>query len=54
MCLDMLERWITEADMESTAVYWVSVWNDLCGSMEFKPYFIKQAPGRKSDVKDTQ
>ena len=43
--------------MESTAVYWIPVWNELCESMELKlvnPYFIKQLPGRKSDVKDAQ
>lgn len=43
--------------MESTAVYWVPVWNELCESMELKlvnPYFIKQLPGRKSDVRDAQ
>ena len=57
MCKDMTERGVTEAAMESTAVYWVPVWNELCESMELKlvnPYFIKQLPGRKSDVKDAQ
>lgn len=57
MCNDMLERGVTEAAMESTAVYWIPVWNELCGSMELKlvnPYFIRQLPGRKSDVKDAQ
>ena len=57
MCADMVERGVTEAAMESTAVYWVPVWNELCESMELKlvnPYFIKQLPGRKSDVKDAQ
>ena len=57
MCVEMLERDVTEAAMESTAVYWVPVWNELCGSVELKlvnPYFIKQLPGRKSDVKDAQ
>ena len=57
MCEDMLERGVTEAAMESTAVYWIPVWNELCESMELKlvnPYFIKQLPGRKSDVKDAQ
>lgn len=57
MCGDMLERGVTEAAMESTAVYWIPVWNELCESMELKlvnPYFIKQLPGRKSDVKDAQ
>ena len=57
MCQDMVERGVTEAAMESTAVYWVPVWNELCESMELKlvnPYFIKQLPGRNSDVKDAQ
>ena len=54
---DMVERGVTEAAMESTAVYWVPVWNELCESMELKlvnPYFIRQLPGRKSDVRDAQ
>ena len=57
MCADMVCRGVTEAAMESTAVYWVPVWNALCGSMSLKlvnPYFIKQLPGRKSDVKDAR
>lgn len=57
MCNDMVERGVTAAAMESTAVYWVPVWNELCESMELKlvnPYFIKQLPGRKSDVRDAQ
>ncbi len=57
MCNDMVERGVTEAAMESTAVYWIPVWNELCGSMELKlvnPYFIRQLPGRKSDVKDAE
>lgn len=57
MCQDMVDRGVTEAAMESTAVYWTPVWDALCNSMELKlvnPYFIKQLPGRKSDVKDAQ
>ncbi len=57
MCDEMVSYGVKEAAMESTAVYWVPVWNALCGSMELKlvnPYFIKQLPGRKSDVKDAQ
>lgn len=33
MCSDMVARGVTEAAMESTAVYWVPVWNELCESM---------------------
>lgn len=54
---DMVSHGVTEAAMESTATYWVPVWNVLCGNMSLKlvnPYFIKQLPGRKSDVKDAQ
>lgn len=57
MCKDMTERGVTDAAMESAAVYWIPVWNELCESMDLKlvnPYFIKQLPGRKSDVKDAQ
>jgi len=44
--------------MESTGMYWISVWNIL-EEMGFdlllvNPYLIKQMPGRKSDVKDAQ
>ena len=54
---DMLIRGVSECAMESTSVYWIPVWNALCDSMELKlvnPYFIKQLPGRTSDVKDAQ
>lgn len=57
MCDDMVGLGVTEAAMESTAVYWMPVWNELCESMELKlvnPYFIKQLPGRKNDVRDAQ
>ena len=33
---DMLSHEVTECAMESTAVYWVPVWNELCGSMDTK------------------
>lgn len=57
MCDDMIAYGVEEAAMESTANYWVPVWNALCDSMSLKlanPFFIKQLPGRKSDVKDAQ
>ena len=57
MCADMVSHGVTEAAMESTATYWVPVWNALCDSMSLKlvnPFFIKQLPGRKSDVRDAQ
>lgn len=48
---------VTEVTMESTAVYWIPVWRVLEPYFQLKlvnPYFIKQLPGRKSDVKDAQ
>ena len=41
--------------MESASIYWIPVWNVLRSDFSLKlanPYFIKQLPGRKSDVKD--
>jgi Transposase. len=43
------------ATMESTSIYWIPVWRTLQSDFSLKlanPYFIKQLPGRKSDVKD--
>ena len=54
---DMFLYRVVEAAMESTAVYWIPVWNELFDHMDLKfvnPYFIKQLPGRKSDIKDAQ
>lgn len=54
---DMIMYSVSETAMESTGVYWIPVWNELFDYMELKlvnPYFIKQLPGRKSDVKDAQ
>lgn len=43
--------------MESTGVYWIPIWRILQGHFALKlinPYFIKQVPGRKTDVKDSE
>lgn len=44
--------------LESTGIYWVPVWNMLEEKgfelILVNPWFIKQMPGRKSDVKDAQ
>ena len=48
---------VTEVTMESTAMYWIPIWRVLEPHFHLKlvnPYFIKQLPGRKSDVKDAQ
>lgn len=53
----MLRYQVQEVGMESTSVYWIPVWRILEPHFELKlinPYFIKQLPGRKSDVKDAQ
>lgn len=43
--------------MESTSIYWIPVWNVLRHDFKLtlaNPLFIKQMPGRKSDVKDAE
>jgi transposase len=45
----------SQVAMESTSIYWMPIWNVLCSDFSLtlaNPYFIKQLPGRKSDVKD--
>ena len=53
----MLKYNVQEVGMESTSVYWIPGWRVLEPHFKLKlinPYFIKQLPGRKSDVKDAQ
>ena len=48
---------VSEVTMESTSVYWIPIWRVLEPYFHLRlvnPYFIKQMPGRKSDVKDAQ
>ena len=49
---------VSEVCMESTSVYWMPVWRVLepyVAEMKLvNPYFIKQLPGKKSDVKDSE
>jgi len=48
---------VEEVAMESTSIYWIPIWNVLENDFELKlvnPYFIKQLPGRKTDVKDAE
>lgn len=53
---DMLVKHsVGKVAMESTSIYWLPVWRVLDTDFELKlvnPYFIRQLPGRKSDVKD--
>ena len=52
------EHDVSEVCMESTSIYWMPVWRVLEPIVaELKlvnPYFIKQLPGKKSDVKDAE
>lgn len=48
---------VSSAAMESTGIYWMPIWRLMENDFALKlvnPYFIKQMPGRKSDVKDSQ
>lgn len=49
---------VSDVAMESTGIYWIPAWNILEEAglrlTLVNPYFIKQMPGRKSDVKDSQ
>ena len=51
------EHGATEVCMESTSIYWMPVWRILEPYFSLKlvnPYFIKQLPGKKSDIKDAE
>ena len=57
MCRLMRSYGVSEVTMESTSVYWIPIWRMLEPHFRLRlvnPYFIKQLPGRKSDVKDAQ
>ncbi|MFZ3329129.1 MAG: IS110 family transposase [Candidatus Acidiferrales bacterium] len=48
---------VTHVAMESTGVYWKPVWNLLEGQFELllvNAQHIKQAPGRKTDIRDCE
>ena len=48
---------VDKVAMESTGIYWMPVWRALENDFKLllvNPYFIKQMPGRKSDVQDAQ
>lgn len=48
---------VEECAMESTSIYWIPIWRVLEDVMHLhlvNPYFIKQLPGKKSDVKDAE
>ena len=48
---------VFEVCMESTSIYWIPIWRVLSPHFTLRlvnPYFIKQLPGHKSDIKDAQ
>ena len=55
---DLMEsEGVEECAMESTSIYWIPTWRVLEGSVNLhlvNPYFIKQLPGKKSDIKDAE
>jgi transposase len=51
------ERGVTHVAMESTGVYWKPLWNVLEGRFALllaNAQHVKQVPGRKTDVKDSE
>jgi transposase len=53
----LAERGATAAAMESTGVYWKPVWNLLEGRLSLmlvNAREVRQLPGRKTDVNDSQ
>ena len=53
----LVSHHVCEVALESTSIYWIPIWNILSVDFSLKlvnPYFIKQLPGRKSDVKDAE
>jgi len=54
---DLKTRNVSMVAMESTGIYWIPVWKILEAHFKMilvNPYYIKQVPGRKTDVKDAQ
>lgn len=55
---DLMEsEGVDECAMESTSIYWIPIWRVLESSVKLhlvNPYFIRQLPGKKSDVKDAE
>lgn len=53
----MVSEGVEECAMESTSIYWIPIWRVLEGSVKLhlvNPYFVKQLPGKKSDVNDAE
>lgn len=53
----LVSHHVGKVAMESTSIYWIPIWRVLESDFDVKlvnPYFIRQLPGRKTDVKDAQ
>jgi transposase len=53
----LAEHGVTDVAMESTGVYWKPIWNIMEGRFQLllvNARHIKQVPGRKTDVKDSE
>ena len=51
----LLDSEVRYVAMESTSIYWIFIWRLLIDFFDLKlvnPLFIKQLPGRKTDIKD--
>ena len=51
----LVSHGVGKVAMESTSIYWVPIWRILECDFDVKlvnPYFIRQLPGRKTDIKD--
>lgn len=51
----LVSHGVGQVAMESTSIYWIPIWRILESDFDVKlvnPYFIKQLPGRKTDIKD--
>ncbi|MDX9748712.1 MAG: IS110 family transposase [Paludibacter sp.] len=53
----MQSYYVSDVCMESTSIYWMPIWRLLENDFHLhlvNPLFLKQLPGRKSDVKDAE
>ncbi|MEG1567855.1 MAG: IS110 family transposase [Anaerovoracaceae bacterium] len=51
----LLDSGVRSVAMESTSIYWIFIWRLLVDYFDIKlvnPLFIKQLPGRKTDIRD--
>jgi transposase len=57
LSLTLQSHFVRKVCMESTGIYWIPVWRLLEKDFHLllvNPQFLKQLPGRKSDVRDAQ